>query len=170
MLLCAIAALAWGTSRTPSLAQELADVLPFRVVYGRPPPEATPAIAHLWSEGGRLKLRLHPTFKGAEIQGELRLSRGGVLKDVRPLSERLRIRMPRPDTLSFDVRMDSADEGFDVALSGDFRSLTVDLRIDRERRPSELAIGAQADRPFGLPVQLNLDDASPVWGERAGFP
>jgi hypothetical protein len=77
--------------------------------------------------------------------------------------------MPTPGTLRFDVDMRDVDEGFDVALSGEFSTLTVDLRFDGERRPSELAIGARAERPVALPAQLDLDEGASVWVERFGF-
>lgn len=145
-------------------------MLPFRIVHGRPPADGPPALATLWSEGGRLKLRIHPGGAGGpEVEGELRMSRGGIFKDVRPVTENLRVRMPRPDTLSFDGRVGGVDDGLDVVLSGDFLNLTVDLRIDGERRPGDLAIGEHAERPAGLPAQLNLDDDSAVWVERFGF-
>jgi len=150
---------------------EVRDVLPFRIVHGRPADGADPARARLWSEGGRLKLHF-PGRVGSRpglIEGELRMSRGGVFKDVRPLTENLRVRMPTPGTLRFDVDMRDVDEGFDVALSGEFSTLTVDLRFDGERRPSELAIGARAERPVALPAQLDLDEGASVWVERFGF-
>jgi hypothetical protein len=151
------------------LAGEIGDVLPFRIVHGRPPEGTAATLAILWSEGGRLKLRFHARSEPDLIEGELRMSRGGVFKDVRPLTENLRVRMPAPDTIRFDVAMDGMDEGFDVALSGDFSTLTVDLRVDGERRPTELAIGERAERPIALPAQLDLDDVSPAWVERFGF-
>lgn len=156
---------------SPGSGAETGDVLPFRIVHGRPADGADPARARLWSEGGRLKLHF-PGRAGSRpglIEGELRMSRGGVFKDVRPLTENLRVRMPAPDTLRFDVDMRDEDEGFDVVLSGEFSTLTVDLRFDGERRPAELAIGARAERPVALPAQLDLDDGASVWIERFGF-
>jgi hypothetical protein len=150
-------------------AEEIGDILPFRIVHGRPSQDRGPAPAMLWSEGGRLKLRLQPRSEPGLVEGELRMSRGGVFKDVRPLSENLRVRMPTPETIRFDVEVRGAAEGFDVALSGDFSTLTVDLRIDGQRRPTELAIGEQAERPAGLPAQLDLDEASASSIERFGF-
>ena len=115
----------------PTAAGEVGDVMPFGIVHGKPPVEDAQATAFLWSEGGRLKVRLHAIRSSEEIEGELRMSSGGVFKDIRPLSEDLRVRMPTPDRIRFDVRMGrGAVEGFDVALSGDFSTLTIDLRID----------------------------------------
>lgn len=149
-------------------AGEIGDVMPFGMVHGRPPVDAGRLAALLWSEGGRLKVR----FRGsppAEIEGELRMSAGGVFKDIRPLTENLRVRMPTPDRVRFDVRTSGALEGFDVALSGDFSTLTIDLRIDGERRPAELAIGERAERPTELPLRLDLDEGAAAWVERFGF-
>jgi hypothetical protein len=152
-----------------AVAGEIGDVLPFRIVHGRPSEEAGPAPVMLWSEGGRLKLRLEPRAGPGRAEGELRMSRGGVFKDVRPLSENLRVRMPTPETIRFDVELGSEPEGFDVVLSGDFSTLTVDLRVDGERRPTELAIGEHAERPQALPARLDLDEASASSIDRFGF-
>jgi hypothetical protein len=150
-------------------ADEIGDVMPFGIVHGRPPVEASGAAALLWSEGGRLKLRFQGMPPAAVVEGELRMSSGGVFKDIRPLTENLRVRMPTPDRVRFDVRVNGAVEGFDVALSGDFSTLTVDLRIDGQRRPTELAVGERAKRPAGLPLRLDLDEGAAAWVERFGF-
>jgi len=49
---------------SPGSGAETGDVLPFRIVHGRPADGADPARARLWSEGGRLKLH----FPGASAR------------------------------------------------------------------------------------------------------
>lgn len=166
LALAATAPLALWSGATRS--EPLGDILPFRLLHGRPAGRrGAPAL--LWSEGGRLKLRVRPAPGLRRFEGVLRLSGRGVFKDVRPLSEALLVRMPQPSALYFDGRLDHRTEGFDVALAGDFAELTIDLRLDGERRPEDLAIGERAERPAGLPARLELEGAEPAWLERFGF-
>ncbi len=154
---------------TAACSAPVGDILPFRLLHGRPPRDDGGALARLWSEGGRLKLRIGPAPGTRRFAGVLTLSGRGVFKDVRPLSESLLVRMPRPGALYFDGPLREDTQGFDVALAGDFAELTIDLRLDGERRPGDLAIGERAERPAGLPAQLNLQEVEPGWLERFGF-
>jgi hypothetical protein len=161
LLLCA--GLVWAGG-------EVGDVLPFRIVYGNP--GATPSAetaCYLWSEGGRLHVRITSDGTPREVDGELRVSAGGVLKDLGLRSEALRIRQPSPTLLQFDLRTSEAEQGFDVVLAGDVASVTIDLRIDGKSRPQALRIGGEQERPRGLPAKLALTGARASWIERFGF-
>jgi hypothetical protein len=151
-------------------ADPVRDTLPFRIVHGRPQivPSAE-ATVYLWFQGGRLRLRVPAAERATRIEGELRTSNGGLLEDVTPLSENLRVRQPRPGKLLFDVRTAHAEEGFDLTLGGDFTQVTVDLFVDGNRQPSALLIGEKRRSPTALPARLELRNADSSWLERFGF-
>jgi hypothetical protein len=153
-----------------SRAEPARDLLPFRIVHGRPQfsPGDEPAV-YLWLQGGRLRLRVTGTDDRRKVEGELWTNRGGLLEDVTPLSENLRIRQPRPGKLRFDVRAAQVEEGFDLTLGGDFSRVTIDLLVDGERRPSALRIGEKRRTPKALPARLELRDADSSWLHRFGF-
>ncbi|HEY8517777.1 MAG TPA: hypothetical protein VIS07_19890 [Candidatus Binatia bacterium] len=151
-------------------AEPPADVLPFRLIYGRPAFAIDTGVAcFLWSEGGRLHLRLLPDGGRHRVRGELRTSKTGSFRDVTPTSEDLLIRQPRPSKLEFETRTNGKEEGLDVTLGGDFNQLTIDLLIDDEREPEALRIGERRERPRGLPARLEVKGADPSWIKRFGF-
>jgi hypothetical protein len=157
-------------SAVASAAGEVGDVLPFRIVYGNPGVRETGETAcYLWSEGGRLHVRITSDGTPREVDGEIRVTAGGVLKDVGLQSEVLRIRQPSPTLLQFDLRTGKGEQGFDVVLAGDIASVTIDVRIDGEARPNALRIGGERERPRGLPAKLALTGARASWIERFGF-
>lgn len=146
------------------------DILPYAIIHGRPDfqPDSEVGV-YLWSEGGRLHLRILPGAKAREVVGELRVSTGGAFRDVAPLSENLRVRQPNPWRMGFDVQSEGKPEGLDVALAGDFEEMSIDIHIDGVRMPKALHIGQQRERPHDLPAHLHLDGAAPGWIERFGF-
>ncbi len=146
------------------------DVLPFRLLYGNPgeiPPDQT--ACYVWSEGGRLHIRITPDGDPREIEGELHVTPSGVLKDVSLEAPGLRIRQPAPSLLQFDMRTNDQPEELSVVLAGDVQTLRIDLRIDGERQPTALRIGERQERPKGLPADLALTGARASWIERFGF-
>lgn len=147
------------------------DTMPFRIVHGRPTFSNEAGVAcYLWSEGGRLHVRLVPTEKRHRVRGELRTSRAGSFRDVTPSSEDLVIKQPRPSRLEFETHTGaSKEEGLDVTLAGDFNQLTIDLTVDEQRKPDAVRIGAKRERPRGLPARLDVKGADPTWIQRFGF-
>jgi len=166
----AAAALLFLGAAPVAAEREVGDVLPFRIVYGNPgakPPEET--ACYVWSEGGRLHVGITSDGTPREVDGELRVTSGGVLKDVGLQSQTLRIRQPSPTVLQFDLRTTGGEQGFDVVLAGDVAAVTIDLRIDGSPKPEALRIGGQQERPRGLPAKLALTGARASWIERFGF-
>jgi hypothetical protein len=147
-----------------------ADVMPFRIVHGRPSFASEPGVkCYLWSEGGRLHLRLVPDATRHRVRGELRTSRSGAFRDVTPTSEELVVKQAKPAKLEFETHTGPKEEGLDVTLAGDFNQLTIDLLIDDVRRPDAVRIGAKGEQPRGLPARLDVKGADPTWIERFGF-
>jgi hypothetical protein len=147
-----------------------ADNLPYRIVHGRPTfTSAGIVTCYLWSEGGRLHVRLLPDGVRRRVRGELRTSKSGSFRDVTPSSEDLVVKQPRPSKLEFETRTGATEEGLDVTLAGDFNQLTIDLTIDDVRVPDALRIGARSERPLGLPARLDVNGADPSWIQRFGF-
>jgi hypothetical protein len=167
----ALALLCLAMAGSSSAQTPVGDVLPFRIVYGNPnfAESGKEITCYLWSEGGRLHLRITPDGKSHEVEGELRTSSGGILRDVAPLSENLRVRQPSPARLLFDVSVTDQVEGLDIVLGGDAAALTVDLRIDLDQKPHLLRIGEGQERPRGLPAELRISGAEASWIERFGF-
>jgi hypothetical protein len=166
----AAALLAGALAATAALAAAPADVLPFRLLYGRPSFASNGGVTcFLWSEGGRLHLRLVPDGQPHRVRGELRTSKAGAFRDVTPSSEDLQIRQSKPSKLEFETRTGRKEEGLDVTLGGDFNQLTVDLLIDDAREPDAVRIGERRERPRGLPARLEVKGADPSWIERFGF-
>lgn len=146
------------------------DTMPFRIVYGRPTFATEAAIAcYLWSEGGRLHVRIAPSDLRHRVRGELRTSRAGSFRDVTPSSEDLVVKQAKPSKLEFETHTAGKEEGLDVTLAGDFNQLTLDLTIDDERKPDAVRIGAKRERPRALPVRLDVKGADPSWIQRFGF-
>lgn len=146
------------------------DVLPFRILYGNPGEiPANQAACYLWSEGGRLHLRITSDGKPHDVEGALEVTPGGVLKDVSFDSRGLRVRQPVPSLLEFDVRTDSRSEELSVVLAGDVETLRVSLSLDGQSHPEALRIGERQERPKGLPADLALTGARASWIERFGF-
>jgi len=151
-------------------AEPPADVLPFRLIYGRPAFAIDTGVAcFLWSEGGRLHLRLLPDGGRHRVRGELRTSKTGSFRDVTPTSEDIVVRQSRPSKLEFETWSGGKEEGIDVTLAGDFNQLTVDLTVDEQRRPDAIRIGARREVPRALPTRLEVQGADPSWIERFGF-
>lgn len=147
-----------------------ADTMPYRVVHGRPTLSAEGAVTlFLWSEGGRLHVRLLPDSSRHRVRGELRTSRDGFFRDVTPLSEDLVVKQSKPSKLEFETHTGAKEEGLDVTLAGDFNQVTVDLTIDDVRTPQAVRIGAKRETPRGLPVRLDVKGADPSWIPRFGF-
>ena len=147
-----------------------ADVMPFRIVHGRPSFAAEAGVAcYLWSEGGRLHLRLVTGSTRHRVRGELRTSRAGAFRDVTPTSEDLFVKQPKPSKLEFETHTGGKEEGLDVTLAGDFNQLTIDLQVDDVRRPEAVRIGAKREQPRGLPARLDVKGADPSWIQRFGF-
>lgn len=146
------------------------DVLPFRILYGNPGEiSGGQAACYLWSEGGRLHLRITSDGTAHEVEGSLQVTPGGVLKDVSFDSSELRIRQPLPSLLQFDVRTEAKPEELSVVLAGDVEILRITLTLDGESHPSALRIGERQERPKGLPADLALTGARASWIERFGF-
>jgi len=170
--LCALLLAGVPATRTSTAADVTppGDVLPFRLLYGNPGPLSSHDTAgYLWSEGGRLHLRITAGPARREVAGEFRAIPSGVLKDVLLEEGNVRIRQPIPSLLQFDLRTDGTAEEFSVALAGDIETLRVDLRIDGRPRPTALRIGRRQERPKGLPADLALTGARASWIERFGF-
>ena len=167
LLAIAIALLA----RRDAHAIAAGDTMPFRIVHGRPAFTSEAGVAcYLWSEGGRLHVRLVPTEKKHRVRGELRTSRAGSFRDVTPSSEDLVIKQPKPSRLEFETHTGAnREEGLDVTLAGDFNQLTIDLSVDDQRQPDAVRIGAKRERPRGLPARLDVKGADPSWIQRFGF-
>ncbi len=146
------------------------DVLPFRLLYGSPA-AVTPreTACYLWSEGGRLHIRITAGPTPNEVEGSLEVMPGGVLKDISMTASGIRIQQPRPSLLRFDLRADRHTEEFSVVLAGDVEALRVDLRIDGREQSNALRIGEREERPKGLPADLALTGARASWIERFGF-
>lgn len=154
----------------PAGATPLGDTMPFRLIHGRPSfATGNDVLCYLWSEGGRLHLRILPTDDRHRVRGELRTSKTGSFRDVTPSSEELFVRQPRPSKIEFEVRTDGSEEGLDVTLGGDFHQLTIDLTVDDARRPDAVRIGQRRETPRGLPARLDVNGADPTWIERFGF-
>lgn len=145
------------------------DVLPFRLLYGNPGPVPAETACYLWSEGGRLHIRITSGSEPREVEGELRVSPHGVLKDVSLEAGRVRIRQPLPSLLQFDLKTTGRVEELSVVLAGDVEILRVDLRLDGEVHPGALRIGERQERPKGLPADLTLTGSRAGWIERFGF-
>ncbi|MBM4242580.1 MAG: hypothetical protein FJ148_02040 [Deltaproteobacteria bacterium] len=146
------------------------DTMPFRIVHGRPSFTDEAAIAcYLWSEGGRLHLRVVPNQTRHRVRGALRTSRDGAFRDVTPTSEDLVIKQPKPSKLEFETHTGAGEEGLDVTLAGDFNQLTIDLTVDDQRRPEAVRIGAKREQPRALPARLDVNGADPSWIQRFGF-
>lgn len=155
---------------SPAGGQPPADVLPYRLAFGKPAfPSGTEVACYLWLQGGRLRLRVTGDGQPHRVSGELRTNRDGIFEDILPMGERTRIRQLRPDRILFDVREESIEEGFDVTLGGSFEQVTVDLHVDGARRPGQLRIGETKRSPAGLPARLELRDTESTWLERFGF-
>lgn len=154
----------------PARAQPPADLLPFRLAFGRPiySPE-TETAAYLWIQGGRIRLRFATDGMEHRFSGELRTDREGLFEDVLPTGENVRVRQLRPGKILFDAHGRSGEDGLDVTLEGGFDQLTIDLRIDGEQRPELLRIGEDKHRPAALPARLELRKATAAWIERFGF-
>ncbi len=149
------------------------DVLPFRLLYGRPPPieGAVPAKqprCDIWLEGGRLQIRLEPGPLPTDIQGRLRLDDGSI-KDVQIGSEAFHIRQGQPDRLMWQVPLAKSAETLSVTLSGNFKVLALELTIDGRKIPSALRIGERAAIVRSLPLRLDLGSVQSDWIERFGF-
>ena len=155
---------------TAAPAAAPADVMPFRIVYGRPTFSTEVGVAcYLWSEGGRLHLRLISDATRHRVRGELRTSRSGAFRDVTPTSEDLFVKQTKPSKLEFETHTAGKEEGLDVTLGGDFNQLTIDLHVDDVRQPDAVRIGAKRERPRGLPARLDVKGADPSWIQRFGF-
>ena len=153
-----------------ALAAAPGDTMPFRIVYGRPNFTGEAAIVcYLWSEGGRLHLRVVPSRTRHRVRGELRTSKAGAFRDVTPSSEDMVVKQSRPSKLEFETVTAGQEEGLDVTLAGDFNQLTIDLTVDDERRPDAVRIGARREIPRALPTRLDVKGADPSWIERFGF-
>lgn len=171
---CAVAVLAACcaalAARAVQAAPAVGDTLPFRIVYGRPTFATEVGIAcYLWSEGGRLHVRILPSDTRHRVRGELRTSRAGSFRDVTPSSEDLVVKQAKPSKLEFETHTGAKEEGIDVTLGGDFNQLTLDLSVDDQRRPDVVRIGAKKERPRGLPARLEVKGADPTWIQRFGF-
>ncbi|MFM7144266.1 MAG: hypothetical protein ACKO2K_20375 [Alphaproteobacteria bacterium] len=156
---------------TPAtLAQPPADLLPFRLAFGRPiySPD-TETAAYLWIQGGRIRLRFATDGGEHRFTGELRTDRAGFFEDVLPTGENVRIRQLRPGKILFDARTRSGEDGLDVTLDGSFDQLTIDLQVDGEQRADLLRIGEDKQKPAALPARLELRKATSTWIERFGF-
>ena len=155
----------------PATARAQLDSLPFGLLYGAPEIQlpAREIHARLWSEGGRIHLRFVPDQRTHEISGSLVATGEGILKDIAPLSEGLRIRQQRPSRVDFDGTSDRKLAGLDVILAGDFQSLIVDIKIDGRQLPQRLLIGSDRDSPNKLPVEFGLGGADETWLDRFGF-
>ena len=166
LLVLLVALLSSGEAR----AAAPADTMPYRVVHGRPTLSTEGAVTlFLWSEGGRLHVRLRPDSSRHRVRGELRTSRDGFFRDVTPLSEDLVVKQSKPSKLEFETHTGAKEEGLDVTLAGDFNQVTVDLTIDDVRTPEAVRIGAKRETPRGLPVRLDVKGADPSWIQRFGF-
>jgi hypothetical protein len=167
LALAAAVLLSWGIARAASPA----DTLPFSVVYGRPDfARDTDVSCYLWSEGGRLHVRLQSTAARHKVRGELRTNRSGSFRDVTPSSEDILIKQQKPSRLEFETLVGRhSDEGLDVVLTGDFDQLTIDFSVDAARRADAVRIGARGDRPRGLPARLDVKGGDPSWLKRFGF-
>ncbi|MBU6283845.1 hypothetical protein KGQ64_16505, partial [bacterium] len=104
VLLAQVAAIAIAIA-TAAFAQPPADVLPYRLAFGRPiySPE-TETAAYLWIQGGRIRLRFATDGSEHRFTGELRTDREGIFEDVMPTGENVRIRQLRPGKILFDAR------------------------------------------------------------------
>lgn len=167
VLLAPVAAIAIAIA---AFAQPPADVLPYRLAFGRPiySPE-TETAAYLWIQGGRIRLRFATDGSEHRFTGELRTDREGIFEDVMPTGENVRIRQLRPGKILFDARGASGEDGLDVTLGGSFDQLTVDLHVDGEQRADLLRIGEEKRTPAALPARLELRKATSAWIERFGF-
>lgn len=146
------------------------DVLPFRLLYGNPGViPAGETACYVWSEGGRLHVRITSDATPREVEGELEVRPGGVLKDVSLEPGGVRVRQPLPSLLQFDFRTDGEPEEISVVLAGDVETLRVNLRLDGRTRPAAVRIGERQEQPKGLPADLALTGARASWIERFGF-
>lgn len=169
-LAAALALIVATTGAQPAPGATAGDTMPFRIVHGRPTFSGEAAIAcYLWSEGGRLHLRVVPSDTRHRVRGELRTSKAGAFRDVTPTSEDIVVRQSRPSRLEFETWSGGKEEGIDVILAGDFNQLTVDLTVDDQRRPDAIRIGARREIPRALPTRLEVKGADPSWIERFGF-
>jgi hypothetical protein len=148
-----------------------ADTMPFRVVYGRPDfATETDVACYLWSEGGRLHMRLRSDSTRRQVRGELRTNSGAAFRDVVPSSEDVLVKQSKPSKLEFETQSGHrVDDGLDVTLSGDFNQLTVDFYVDDAREPGSVRIGARRERPRGLPLRLEVKGGDSSWIQRFGF-
>ncbi len=173
VLALALVMLALGSraqTETETEATPAGDVLPFRLLYGNPGEiPARETACYLWSEGGRLHVRITSDGEPHEVEGELQVSPGGVLKDVSLEASGLRIRQPIPSLLQFDLRTGKTPDELSVVLAGNVEILRIDVRIDGDTHPGALRIGERQERPKGLPADLALTGARASWIERFGF-
>lgn len=146
------------------------DVLPFRILYGNPGKILTKdTTCYLWSEGGRLHLRITPDGTSHDVKGALEVRPAGVLKDVSFDSSGIRIRQPVPSLLQFDVTTEAKPEELSVVLAGDVEILRIELTLDGEAHPEALRIGERQEQPKALPADLALTGYRASWIERFGF-
>ena len=175
-VLCVLGALvlaagSWNSGPARAAAG-IGDILPYRLIHGRPDFSSDEeAEIFVWSEGGRLKLRVRPRSHSSKVEGTFRVDQGGIFRDVRPNSEDVRIRQPSQSVLSFDLELpaETQEPGLDVAVAGDFATLYIDFTLDGVRRPTAVAIGGRRQRPVALPAQLNLEDGPGDWYQQLPF-
>lgn len=154
----------------PGTLPPAGDVLPFRLLYGNPGKmPGSETACYVWSEGGRLHVRITSDGTPHEVRGELRVTPAGVLKDVSLEESGLRIRQPVPSLLQFDVRTNGEPEELSVVLAGDVEILRVTVGVDGESHADALRIGERQEKPKGLPADLALTGARASWIERFGF-
>jgi hypothetical protein len=152
-------------------AADPADELPFRVLYGRPDFETDgDVVCFLWSEGGRLHVRVQSAKAHHTVRTALRTNRRGAFRDVTPSSEDVLIKQANPARLEFETQAGRRpNDGIDVTLTGDFDQLTVDFLVDDARRADAVRIGERRERPRGLPARLEVKGGDPSWIQRFGF-
>ena len=155
----------------PAEASNRKDLLPFERLYGSPEilERQETLQVRLWSEGGRLHLRVIPDGTPHEFQGSLSATGKGILKDSVPLSRTTRIRQFKPGRIDFDGASDEKVSGFDVILAGDFQSLIFDIWIDGKQIVERVKIGSDRTPPAILPVEFGLGLADESWLDRFGF-
>jgi hypothetical protein len=144
--------------------------IPYRFAFGRPTLEVgARSKCYLWLEGGRLHLRLTGTERRPRIEGEIRTSLTGKFEDPTPLSEELRLRQPRPSKIMFYLEAGPREEGFDVALAGDYNHVTLDLFIDGQQAAEDVHVGGSLLKPEGLPVRIRIGRGARSFLDRLGL-
>ena len=155
---------------TDGRAQPPADLLPYRLAFGRPLyAPGTETAVYLWIQGGRIRLRFTTDGQPHRFAGEMRTDHAGLFEDVMPTGEEVRIRQLRPGKILFETQTASAENGLDVTLGGSFDQLTIDLVVDGAQRADLLRIGEEKRTPVSLPARLELRKAASSWIERFGF-